>query len=283
MNEKNIKALLKGIGLESVLTEIEKDDFDANTAVSKFNEGQKAHYRDIIKNEIAPEIETEITAKVEGKIYNTFRNDIKKSFGVPLDKLKDKFPNEMLAIAKTHIDETYSKNPNAEEMKKLQEELIETRNAYTELEGKLPKEIERIQKEEKQKTVSKLTGIELQKKYNSIPADKLLGKSHAPGYYVAMKADLYEKYDFGIDENENPIPYVKGTSQRATSKDANGKESFANIDELVLNSLDTLGFINKSNGGEGSGNSGKGGNGGSAQQKSQRMIELEQKAKASAA
>lgn len=285
MNEKNYKALLKSLGIsDSVITELDKDDFDVKAAVAAFNESQKAHYTDIIKNEVRPEIEAEVTKEVEGKLYSTLRNDIKKNFGVPADKLKELFPHDMLKVAKTHIEEVYSKGQNAEELRKMQEDLMKARNDVTEWENKLPKEVERIQKEFKQKAVYKLADIDLQKKFNSIPAEKLLGKVHAPGYFVAMKTDILSKYDLDLDDNENPILLEKGTSKRVMAKNSENKDYFPTLDDLALTSLDTLGFLSKSNGGEGSGNSGKNGNGnGGTQEKSAYMQSLEQRARAAQA
>lgn len=280
MNEKNYKALLKSLGIsETVITELDKDDFDVKAAVAAYNESQKAHYTDIIKNEIAPGIEAEITGKVEGKIYGTLINDIKKNLGVPIEKIKDKPAHEALKIAKAFLDETYSKNPNAEQIKELQEKAMEWQNKYTDFETKFTSEVEKVRNEEKQKTVTKLADIELQKKFNSVPAEKILGKKHSDGIYFGVKSYLGSKYDFALDEKENPVPLEKGTSKRATGKDAAGKEYFLNVDDLVLTSLKELNFLVESNGGEGSGNSGKNGNGnGGTQEKSAHLKALEERA-----
>lgn len=279
MNEKNLKALLKGLGIsETVITESDKDDFDVKAAVAAFNESQKAHYTDIISNEIRPTIEDEVTAKVEGKIYGTLNNDLKKIYGVPLDKIKDLPVHEKLKVVKAQLDETYSKNPSADEIKKLQEEKMEWQNKYTDFEQKFNSELGNAIKAEKQKTVAKLTEAELQKKFNSVPAEKLLGGAHSEGIYFGTKTYLSTKYDFDTDANDNMIIYTKGTQQRATIKDAAGKESFVTLDDLMLNSLKELKFLKESNGGEGSGNGGKGANGnGQKTEKSARLLEMEAK------
>src|SRR5690349_18156948 len=100
MNEKNLKALFKSVGLpETLITELAKDDFDPKEAVASFHTAQKEHYTEIVKNEITETIKEETIRATEGKIYNTLNNDLKK-IGVPLEKIKDLPVHEKLKIAK---------------------------------------------------------------------------------------------------------------------------------------------------------------------------------------
>lgn len=279
MNEKNIKALLKGLGLpDSTFADLEKDDFDAKKVISDFNEGQKAHYTDIVKNEISSQIESDTTARVEGRIYGTLESDLKKHYGLPtevMEKIKGAKIHEKLKIAKDFLDEKRN-GSESEVVKKLQEESLEWQKKHTELEGKLTGEIDRVNKEAKGKIASRLSDIRLQKALTGIPAEKIVGKKLTDGHSLAVKALLGTKYNFDLDDKDEVIPYELGTTKRATSKDTSGKESFVTIEDLVLNSMKELNFLVESNGGEGSGNGGAQGNGnGHQRQKSQHMIEME--------
>lgn len=285
MNEKNIKALLKGLGIpDSTITEAEKDDFDAAKVIADYNSSQKAHYHDIIKNEIAGEIESEVTTKVEGKFYGTLNNDIKKIYGVALDKIKDLPLHEKLKVAKAHLDELNKGASESEIVQKLQKENIEWQNKYTDLETGKQDAINKAIAEAEKKVTSKLTDLDLTKKFHAIPQDKIIG-GHSDGIALAVKSYLSSKYDFALDEKgESTIALEKGTAKRVTLKDAGGKEYFAPVDELIVSSLKELKLTKESNGGEGSGNSGKGGSSNGQQpQKSQKMLELEAKANKAAA
>lgn len=280
MNDK-LKVLFKGLGLqESILAEIEKEDFDVKAAITSFNNSQKEHYTEIVKNEIKHEVEREAVSSAEGKLFHTLNNDLKKIFGVPLEAIKDLPLPEKLKFTKKQLDEAYSKNPNGEDITKLQAEKVEWQNKYTDLETSLTSKIEEVRKEESKKTVSKLGEIELQKKFNSVPAEKILGKKHTDGIFLAVKSLLNSKYDFSFDEKENVVPFEKGTQKRVVGKADGGKEYFVGIDDLVVSSLKELSFLNESNGGEGSGQSGQGGNSnGQQKQKSARLLEMEAKIK----
>lgn len=276
MNEKNIKALLKGIGIpDAALTEIEKDDFNPADTITKFHESQKTHYHDIISNEITPEIESRVTAEVEKKRDGVFRNDIKKHLGVPLEKIKDLPAHEALKVAKQMWDETYSKNPGADVIQQLQTENLKLQNTLADYETSKKTEIDNIRKEESNKTINKLGEIEITKSYREVAAERIVGKKHTDGIHRAVKSDIYENYYFAPDENGNPVPINKSTGKRATLKDATGKEYFAKVSELVLSSLESQEFINKSNGGEGSGQEGQGSAGNGQKQKSARLLEME--------
>lgn len=275
MNEANLKAILKGVGLpDSILTDIEKTDFDAKGVIAAYNESQKAHFKPLIENEIRSDIEETVREETTGKWLGTLNNDLKK-FGVPLEKIKDLKIHEKLKLLNDTLEAKYKASGTADEMVKVQEENIALKNELTEWkETKFNAEIEKVKKEESGKTVNKLVDLDLRKQFASIPADEILGKKHTDGIYLGSKSHLTALYDFGIDEKEESIPYHKGTQKRVQVKNSEGKEMFAVTKDLFLNSLDELGFRNKNNGGEGSGQQGHGGGNGQ-KQKSQRLLEME--------
>lgn len=271
MNDKNLKAVLKGVGLpDSILEEIEKPDFDVNAVVLKFNEGQKTHYSGIIENEITPVIEDKVFKQVEGKFLSTMEQDIKKQFAPDkevMDKIKSvSLPHEKLKILKSFIEEKGSKNSGNEEVANLQREKIEWQNKYTELESNQQTTIANAVKEVEKKVTSRLVDLDLTKKFHAIPAEKIVG-GHNDGILLATKSYLASKYDLGLDETgQESVPFEKGTAKRVTLKDGSGKEYFATASELMLSSLKELKLTKESNGGEGSGNGGKGGNSGGTNQ-----------------
>lgn len=273
MSDK-LKSLIKSIGLpETILTDIEKDDFDLKAAIASFNESQKAHFKPLIENEIRPDIESELSESITGKFMGTLNNDIKK-FGVPIEKIKDLKLHEKLKVMHDTLSEKYKGSTTNDDVVKFQEENVALKNQLTDWETKFNGEIEKVRKEENQKTVSKLVDLDLQKKFTSISADRILGKKHSDGIYLGLKSYMGNKYDFSLDEKDNIIPFEKGTSKRVQGKNADGKEYFVPIEDLLLNSLKELNLTIESNGGEGSGQQGNGqGNG--QKQKSARLLEME--------
>lgn len=279
MNEKNLKTLLKGLGLpDTILEDIEKPEFDVAKTVSAYNESQKAHYHDIIKNEIAPEIEDELSRQINGKWLGSLNADLKKYFGVPMDEIKDLPVHEKLKLVKKKQDEAASKNPDSAAITKLQEEKMEWQNKHTELEQSIAAKIESANKDAEKRIAAKLTDISITKKFHSIPAEKIIG-GHSEGIQLALKSYINTKYDLSVDEKDETVIFDKGTSKRATGKDASGKEYFLTLDETMLNSLKELKLQKESNGGEGSGNGGRSGEGsGNGQKKSEHMLRLEKAA-----
>ena len=64
MKEDTVKKLLKEAGYpDSVIKDHEGDDFDIKAVVADLHEKNKTEYTDIIKNELKPQIEEEITKR----------------------------------------------------------------------------------------------------------------------------------------------------------------------------------------------------------------------------
>lgn len=273
MSDK-LKSLIKGIGLpETILTDIEKDDFDAKAVIASFNESQKAHFKPLIENEIRPDIESDIREETTGKWMATLNNDIKK-LGVPIEKIKDLKSYEKIKVLHDTLVEKYKSTGASDDVVKFQEENVSLKNQLTDWEAKFNGEVDKVRKEENGKTISKLVDLDLQKKFTSIPADRILGKKHSDGIYLGLKSYMSNKYDFALDEKDNIIPFEKGTSKRVQGKNTDGKEYFVPIEDLLLNSLKELNLTIESNGGEGSGQQGNG-SGNGQKQKSARLLEME--------
>lgn len=274
MNEANLKAILKGVGLpESILSDIEKTDFDAKGVIAAFNESQKAHFKPLIENEIRPDIESEVADSINGKWLNTLNNDIKK-YGVPIEKIKELKTHEKLKVFYDVLESKFKQADSSEAMKSIQQENVNLKNLVTDWEAKFNLEVEKVRTEERGKTTAKLVDIDLQKKFNSISAENILGKKHSDGIFKGTTSHMNSLYDFSQDEKGETIAFEKGTQKRVQGKNADGKEYFVPVSDLFVISLKELGFWNQSNGGEVSGQNG-GGGGNGQKQKSQRLLEME--------
>lgn len=282
MNDK-IKQLLKGAGFtQSVIDDSEKDDFEPKAALTALHEKHKKEYTEIVTNEVKEAIENETISKRDGYWLGVLNTDLKKR-GVDIEAIKDKKTHEKLDAYKAHIEAQLStvNNASTETIKKLQEDLLTANNKVVEKEAEFNERIKQIQKEEQGKTVNTFVDLGLQKYFNQIPDKHIMGDSEQrkPEIFQAVSTLLKTKYDFSIDNSNEPVIFEKGTQKRVVLKEENnGKEYFAPVKTLLEGQIKALGLWKESNGGQGSGSQGQGGGSQGKTQPSQRFLELQKKA-----
>lgn len=282
MNDK-VKKLLKGAGYsDEIITSVDKDDFDAQQAVEANHEAQKEHYKSLLENEIKETIRDEALQTTEGKIYRMLHHELKK-YGVPIAEVEAVPLKDKIKIAADHFKAEAEKvsGKSNEDFKQLQEEFLKAKNQLAEKEDWLPKtEIEKEREKLLSERKAEKVDVSLQKQFNSIPAQKLLGNKHSEGFYLALKNVISSKYDTDI-ENDQVVFYEKGTRKKVTGK-SEGKEDFLKASDVLTQELKALNFWVESNGSGGQGQPDPTGKGGSEGEKkrSARFIEMQKEIEA---
>lgn len=250
MNEKHVKALLTGAGFtKDVIDALDNEDFNPKEAVEKLNAAQKEHYGSILRNEIEEEIKDDVTKKRDGRWLADLNQAIKKQ-GVPFDDIKDLEIKDKIKFLSDHISKETQKASGsvAEDYKKAQDEILSLKNQLTEKEDLFKTEIEKVQNQAKAEVTGEKVDMKQRSKFFSIPEEKLIGKKHNEGLYMAYKSVASTKYDFDIDENGDVIAYKKGTKTRVTGKNENGKDEFMGVEDIMKTELTNLGLWVQSNG-----------------------------------
>jgi hypothetical protein len=257
MNEK-LKELLKALGIsEANITafsdEEKAKELKPKEIASEVVGKQKEAALELLKND--GEYRGQVESEIKGKLFHTFRNDIKKRFpeiGLTNKELQEKEPHELLDVAKEKagkadteagkkVEELQQVNVDlTNELSKLKDETIPG------LESKAEKEISL----ERSKMLIKSNLATLKGNKELVP--------EIDGAFVALDATLQAKYDYKINEKGELDVFLKGTDMKQRPQGKVGDvEKVLTGPEVIRQELTTFGFLQKSNGGLGGGSGGK--------------------------
>lgn len=243
--------LLKGLGFtDELLKKADEADFDADAAIEAVNNSQKEHYETLLKNELTSSITEDVTKQRDGELLNKLNYNLKKS-GVPLKEIETLPMHEKIIFAEKFFKEKYGKSTDADELKKQYQELeaknLELTNKITETEETWKGEVEKVKKESQNLLIRDKVDLRMQKEFNNIPDNRLIGGKKTEGFYLAAKNMIDQKFDTSMDDKGNVVFMDKGTQKRVTIK-KDGKEDFANISDILQNELKQLSLLVESNG-----------------------------------
>lgn len=237
------KELLTKLGIKPEV--LEDKDATLDTVVEEFNTKQSEHFKEIYLN--SDDYKGRLSRYQEDEFVKwqaMLDSAIKKSGLELTDDQKKLKPKEKIELLSAHIRESSS---GKKDIAALQQELLDAKNALTELEAKTKDEIQKAFTEADKKVIADKNNILLKQKFLSIPAERIIGGKHNDGYYKALKATLDEKYDFLPDEKGELTIFEKGTQKKPTAK-VDGKESFVSVDDILKAQLKELSFWVESNG-----------------------------------
>lgn len=247
--KKATEKLLKSLGVpEDYFPDLDKDDFDPTPVIEKVNELNKEQFYKVFEND--SEYQQIIKDKAVGQVKSTYDNHLKK-FGFVDEK---NLPiHEKLQLFADFFKEKVKKELNipdvAKEVEELQKKNLDLQNEFTEKEKSYQEQIEQAKKENV-KVNQKLSDIELNKMFLGVDAKTILGGKHSDGLFKAVRSSMAEKYDFHYDDGLSFT--LKGKESKPTAK-IDGKEVILENNQVLLNEMKELGFINESNGSGGSG------------------------------
>jgi hypothetical protein len=207
----------------------DKSDFDIKDLVEKAT----AHQRKLFEND--QEFIDKFKSEEKGKQLDIITRDLKKTFGLSSEEIKEKTVKEIIEIAKNKASTNNDKS-----IEDLQKELMEANTKVKEFEETV--------------IPSKLAEVEAHKKRLSIDNEltKLLGgkKLRVPfeAAYPALNNKLAELYDLDIDEKKQLQVFLKGTKVHPTKLDKTG---LLGLNDILDTTLKEWKFIEESNGQEG--------------------------------
>lgn len=247
------KELLKKLGFD--LKEVEEAK-EPDELIEKFHEKSKAENFEIFKNDLGAKDLTpenikgflkESKNKTFGELAANLDRQITKLVPeITAEQLKDmKLPEKMESLSEA-LKEKYSAGQN-KDITELQKKNVELQNEAVKAKEEAEEKIRQAFKEADTKLINDKVSWGMKSKFLNVPKDKLLTGKHNDAYFLASNSFINTKYDFTVDEHGEIIPLVKGSQQRVTDK-KDGKEYFVTADDLLLKTLDELGFIQKSNG-----------------------------------
>lgn len=235
---KIIEKLLKDLGIKGdlskqIIEEAKKDDstFDLTPAVASATE----HVRMLLEND--SEFVDKFKTAEKGKQLDIFTRDLKKTFGLTSEEIKDKKIDEILDLVKTKTTTNSNKD-----VQKLQEELITLNNKVKEYEEEIipnvKKEVEVTRKNIfiENALNKKITARELRVAYDAA--------------YPSLMANLNSQFDLDIDDKQNIHLLQKGSNLKALKQDKSGELT---IDEFIDTKFKEWKFIKESNADDGAG------------------------------
>lgn len=270
---KAIQTLLKSLGIDdSLLPDLQKDDFDVSPVIEKFNTKQKDHYYKIFEND--SEFQQILTDKATGKVKSTYDNHFKK-FGFE-DEKGLPIPDKVKAFTEFY-KEKVKKELNipdvSKEIEELQKKNLELSNSFADKEKTYQEQIEQAHKNAEKTVNQKLADIELQKLFHSIEAKNLINGKHTPGTFNATKSNILGKFDIHYKDGDGVYFTEKGKESKPVAK-INGKDVFLESKDILINALKEEGFFAESNGGGGSGAAPAGTEGGEKKKESAEVIKM---------
>ena len=258
MNE-GVKKLLKAAGYDSetikaVSADELPEDFNLDDKIKSLEETNKERLFKLFEND---EGETSLKARTikenDGKWTGIINNDLKK-LGVPLEDIKDLPVHEKIKHTAEFLkektkEEFKDKNKNAsEEVKELQQKLIESENKIKEVEEAKDAAILEAEKNAESKIISFRQDNDLQSIFSSIPAEKLITKKHSTSVSKAVESIIKSQFDVVYDDDGRMDFVIKGKSEKPTGE-IDGKKIILTPEDVYKNILKQEGFWVESNGG----------------------------------
>lgn len=244
--------LLKGAGFtDELLKKAEEADFKPEDAIEAVNNSQKEHYEQLLKNDLTEAITGEVTKKLDGEFFGKLNANLKKS-GMPIEEIQELSMADKIIKFEKFLKEKYEKNVDKDKLKEQFQELekknLELTNKLTEKDEEVIKTVEQVKKDSQSQLIKDKVELRLQKEYNNIPDNRLVGGKKTDGLFIAAKSMADTKYDLGLDEKTNEVIfYEKGTQKRAVAK-KDGKENFVTASDVIQNELKGLSLWVESNG-----------------------------------
>lgn len=233
-----ILAILKAMGIAEAeaqkLIEASKDDaiqFDINPLVAM----AAAHQRKLFEND--PEIIDKFKGEERGKQLDIITRELKKTFGLSSDEIKDKAIKDVIEFAKTKATTTTDKS-----VETLQNELIAANNKLKDYEENvIPSKLAEVEGHKKKITIeNELTKLISSKKLR-VPFEAA---------FPTLTGHLSNQYDLDIDDKKQLHIYLKGTKVQPTKEDKTG---LLGINDIMDSKLKEWKFIEESNAGAGTG------------------------------
>ncbi len=262
-----VKQLLKGAGysdgiIQDVSAEKLPEDFDIASKISTIESNNKERYFKLFENETGEDsFAYKVTGLERSKLLATTNNEFKK-MGVPLEDIKELPLHEKLKFSMDFLmkginEKLTEKDKGAtEDVKKLQQDLLDKDNAYNKLIADQEIAIKDVNDSAQKNIVGSKFNAFLKTTFSNIPSDRIITKKHSESIGSAIDALFKSQYDPFYEENGDLIVYKKGTKQRPTGI-IDGKDDFLPIDHIYRELLKKEGYWNESNG---NGNNNKDGN-----------------------
>lgn len=229
---KLLEKLLKDLGVKpelakQIIDEAKKDEstFDIAPAVAAVTE----HQRMLLEND--SEFVDKFKTAEKGKQLDIFTRDLKKTFGLSAEEIKDKKIDEIIELVKNKSVANSNKD-----IQKLQEDLIEATKRIKQYEDEIIPGV----KSEVENT-RKSIFIE-----NAI-TQKLGGKKLRVAFeaaYPSVMTTLKEQFDIDIDDKKNVHLLQKGSKLKALKADKSGELL---VDEFIDSKLKEWKFVAESN------------------------------------
>lgn len=234
----NEEKLIKKLGFKDV----NNDDFDQAEALKVFHEKIKADNFELFKNDT--DYKDEIEASARAKILGTMDRDLKK-YGLTDDDLKEKKAHEKLKLLFDKAEEKFGKA--GDDVKPLQDEIVELKNAAIDKETEYQKSKEDYEKVSDGKLAKDKADLKLNALFYAYPKDQLISKKHSDGMFKALQATIDSSYDARIVDGELSF-FDKGTDKRAMGT-VDGREAILTTEEILNSTLKDLSFVVESGGG----------------------------------
>lgn len=225
-------ALLKSLGVSDAdakkIVEESKND-DSQFDVQPLIDGAIAHQRKLFENDV--DIIEKFKGEERGKQLDIISRDLKKTFGLASEDIKDKSVKEIIEIARTRTVSGADKSVND-----LQTELLAAHNKIKDFEENV---IPQTRAE-----------VEVQKKRVNIENEltKLIGskKLRVPfdAAFPSIVNHLSEKYDLDIDEKKQLNVFLKGSKVQPTKDDKTG---LLGLGDILDSKLKEWKFVEESN------------------------------------
>ena len=229
------------------------EDFKVDEVISTVETSNKERYFKLFENDDSDEsFKVKVIKENDGKWNDILERAFKKT-GVDTEGFADMKLNDKMKkvgeFLKAEAEKKYQETGNkaSEEIEKLQAELLEAKNKVVEIEEETEKKIQEANQSADSRVFNYKRDSELKGLYADIPSERLVTKKHTDGVYEALFNRLQNKYDTKYVDDSLTF-FNKGTEQRVTGKDADGREAILPNSEIIKSELEDLGFWVKSNG-----------------------------------
>jgi len=220
-------------------------DIEKLESIDQFKDAVHKKY---VSRQIAIEDE-DIKSKVTGKVLGTLDTKVRREFGLTDDEAKGKKVSELIEIGmakqKATIDELQSKikagkaDGDDEAVKKLQEDLAETKRRAKEFEAVATESVNQVNvlKETHQK---ELQGFEVNFKLSNLKAEITWAESANLFAKKGWENHIAENYNFAMNDGKLIVTDKEGNQ----IKNENGT-GFISPKDLLIKEADSAGLIKK--------------------------------------